>query len=641
MLFSRNNVFILSLILVFGFCIYFPGFSSGFILDDYPNIVSNKHLQIDSLDLSSISRATFSGNSGPLKRPVSMLSFAFNIYLTKLDPFFLKLTNVLIHLLNGVLIYVLTFSLLSACKNKIFSRETELNIGHLSILVSAAWLLHPINLTGVLYVVQRMTSLSALFTLLGLIFYIRGRVSQLNGQSGIFCLVLSIFPCALLSVLSKENGALIVLYIFVIELVVFEFQTNSKRDKNLIFFYHLVFIFIPMISVALFLLINQEWMLNNYKGREFSMVERIMTESRVLWHYLHMIITANIGKMSLSHDDIIISTELLSPITTLPSLISLVLLTGIAVFSRKRMPIASFGIIFFMVGHSMESTIFPLEIMFEHRNYLPSYGILLMLFYYLLKASYAIDKIIYGQLAACILIVFFSFNTYSRAGQWGDPLLFKFYEVENKPMSANANYQIAIFYAKALDSAPVQNRDDAYTKAEKYFQRSMELRASKIEARISLLILASSNKRRITEEWIINLGDHLENENISSTAIASLNALLECHKRNECIISDENILLIIRAVLNNHSLSGRNATIMYLNIGRYFGSKGYPANWVINMGKLAIERSPDNIDSRIFLAGVYLILGEMEHAREQIVNARTKDKYNVFKEDIDKLENKL
>jgi protein O-mannosyl-transferase len=641
MLFSRNNIFILGLILVLGLCIYFPGLSGGFILDDYPNIVSNKHLQIDSLDLSSISRATFSGNSGPLKRPISMLSFAFNIYLTKLDPFFLKLTNVLIHLLNGVLIYVLTFSLLSACKNKIFSRETEFNIGHLSILVSAVWLLHPINLTGVLYVVQRMTSLSALFTLLGLIFYIRGRVFQLDGQSGIFCLVLSIFPCALLSVLSKENGALVVLYIFIIELVVFRFQTYCKRDKHFVFLYHFVFVFIPVISTILFLFINQDWLLNYYNGRDFSLTERLMTESRVLWHYLYMILSANTGKMSISHDDIVISTDLLSPITTLLSLISLALLAGIAIYSRKRAPIATFGIMFFLVGHSMESTILPLEIVFEHRNYLPSYGILLILFYYLLKALSTFNKIIYGQIVAFILIGFFSFNTYLRAEQWGDPLLFRFYEVDRKPMSANANYEIAIFYAKALDSNLVKNRDDVYTKAEKYFQRSIELKASKIEARISLLILASSNKRRITEEWIINLGDYLENENISSTAIMSLNALLVCHKRTVCIISDENILLIIRAVLNNQSLSGRNATILYLDIGRYFGSMGYSEDLVIEMGELAIKESPDSIDSRIYLARVYLILGEMDHAREQITNARTMDKYNVFKEDIDKLENKL
>jgi protein O-mannosyl-transferase len=641
MLFSRNNVFVLGLILVFGFCVYFPGLSGGFILDDYPNIVSNKYLQMDNLDLPSISRATFSGNSGRLKRPVSMLSFAFNIYLTKLDPFYLKLTNVLIHLLNGVLIYVLTFTLLSACKNKINFKETEVNIGHLSILISAAWLLHPINLTGVLYVVQRMTSLSALFTLLGVIFYVKGRVCQLNRQSGVHYLVLSIFPCALLSVLSKENGALIVLYIFVIEFIFFEFQTFRNRDRNLVFFYHLAFIFIPVISAILFLFVNQDWILNNYSERGFSMVERVLTESRVLWHYLHMILTANIGNMSLNHDDIVISTELLSPITTLPSLISLVLVISIAIFARTRMPIISFGIIFFLVGHSMESTILPLEIAFEHRNYLPSYGIILILFYYLLKASNAINKIVYGQLVAIILIGFFSFNTYSRAEQWGDPLLFRFYEVEHKPMSAIANYEMAIFYAKTLDSGHVQDRDAAYSKAEKYFQRSLKLTASKIEARVSLLMLASSNRRQVTDKWFLNLGDYLENAKISSTAVASLNSLLQCQKREECIISDENILVIIRAILKNQSLSGRNGVIMYLDIGRYFGSKGYPVDLVIEMGEMAIEKSPNNIESRIYLAKVYLILGKLDDAREQLISARSIDKFNVFIRDINELENKL
>src|SRR5262245_41606476 len=92
----------LLLLLALGAAVYSPGLRGGFIFDDWPNIVQNTRLQADQLDLESVRAAAFSADSGMLKRPVSMLTFWANYYTSGLDPFYFKLTNLLIHLFNGV-----------------------------------------------------------------------------------------------------------------------------------------------------------------------------------------------------------------------------------------------------------------------------------------------------------------------------------------------------------------------------------------------------------------------------------------------------------------------------------------------------------------------------------------------------------
>ena len=82
----------------------------------------------------------------------------------------------------------------------------------------------------------------------------------------------------------------------------------------------------------------------------------------------------NLAEMGLHHDDFVISKTLLSPWTTLPAIAGLLALAVGALVLRKKHPLITFGIVFFFVAHALESTIIPLEIAFEHRNYLPSYN---------------------------------------------------------------------------------------------------------------------------------------------------------------------------------------------------------------------------------------------------------------------------
>ena len=143
----------------------------GFFFDDHPNIVLNPGVKLDSLSWESLRLAWSSGISGQFGRPVSQLSFALNHYFSGFSPYAFKLTNLVIHCLNGVLVYLLGYQLLDSLRQ----RQNLENVSLWAALVALAWMIHPIQLTSVLYAVQRMTSLSAFFLLIALILHISAR----------------------------------------------------------------------------------------------------------------------------------------------------------------------------------------------------------------------------------------------------------------------------------------------------------------------------------------------------------------------------------------------------------------------------------------------------------------------------------
>ena len=134
--------------------VYLPGLGGGFAFDDYHTIVDNPSLDIQTLSWDALLDAAMSGvGIGPLARPLAMLSFAANRSVAGLRPEAYKLTNLAIHALNALLI----FGLLRSWLPRLAPRAPTA----CAWLIAALWALHPINLTAVLYVVQRMTSLSA------------------------------------------------------------------------------------------------------------------------------------------------------------------------------------------------------------------------------------------------------------------------------------------------------------------------------------------------------------------------------------------------------------------------------------------------------------------------------------------------
>ena len=144
--------------------IYLPGLSGDYIFDDLPNLLNNKRLQLDTLDMESLQGAALSSGAGTLRRPISMASFALNRYFFGVSPYSYKTVNLIIHLLTGLSLYLLSRLLVKAYRTSHKSDLSDAAAAWLPVVVSGLWLVHPLNLTSVLYIVQRMTSLATLFT---------------------------------------------------------------------------------------------------------------------------------------------------------------------------------------------------------------------------------------------------------------------------------------------------------------------------------------------------------------------------------------------------------------------------------------------------------------------------------------------
>ena len=358
------------LILLLTYLIYLPGLSGPMILDDYP--------QLNPI-LENIGAGSWSGyllsESGVLGRPVAMVSFIFNAVVAGKDFWWWKFTNLAIHLVAGTLVFVLTARLLTVDDGRIHR-----NVHYLALLTAGFWLLHPLQVSTVLYTVQRMTQLSALFVFAGLLSYTLGRERQLAGRpygwTGLVLAFLVFFP---LAVFSKENGLLFPVLTCLLEVFFFGFK-GGRGARRLLAWCYALFLLIPGL-VAVYLLATHfdQLVLRGYETRNFTLYERVLTQFRVLVYYLYQIVAPQAGNLGFFHDDFPVSKGLLSPPSTLLSLGALVGVLAVGWRLRRFSKAAAFGIFFFFATHLLESTIFPLELMFEHRNYLALYGILLSL----------------------------------------------------------------------------------------------------------------------------------------------------------------------------------------------------------------------------------------------------------------------
>jgi hypothetical protein len=534
---------------------YLPGLTGHFIFDDGVNIRMNPGLRIDSLDLSSLWQAASSGSAGPLKRPISTVSFALDYYVSGMDAYYFKLTNLGVHLVNGVLVFLLARLLLNL-HLRIRGTTDENAAAWIALAVAAVWLLHPFNLTSVLYVVQRMTSLAALFTLAGLVLYLSGRKNLLDGKrSGFVAIGAAIFVFTPLAALCKESGLLLPLLILVTEATLLRWNAPDRGTRRMLAALVGLSVALPQLLGMLYVLNKSGSVLGGYAIRDFSLTERLMTEARVLWFYLHMIVLPSMSEMGLHHDDILVSRSLFSPWTTLPSIAGLLLLAVGAFVLRNRQPMITFGIAFFFVGHAMESTIFPLEIAFEHRNYLPMFGILLPLAYYTLNPRLHPSSVRVRRVAFLMLLALFAVLTATRAQQWGDTLRMRMLEVERHPRSVRANTDLADLY----DHLPPTSQEDAidlYNKAVFHYRQATENAPSSIAGVMGMLAVNAERGLPLDEAMLAELERRLATVPFGPPNMNTLIGAVRDFGSGNLVVNAEIVERIYRAALSNPRLAG-------------------------------------------------------------------------------------
>ncbi len=620
---------------------YWPGLSGQFLFDDLPNIVDNPDLRMERLDLQALRNAMLSGHAGPLGRPVSMLSFALDRYVLGLDPAAFKAVNLAVHLCSGLGLFVLTRLLLGAWRRQNALRVTEDQVYWAGLFVAAAWLVHPFNLSAVLYVVQRMTLLAALFVIWALVLYAHGRSRLIDGgRAGWMWLAGGMAVLTPLAALSKENGALVPLYALLIELLVFRFK-GRRADRNWLIALFAATVALPAAAAFAFLVTHPEWLQVRYGIRDFTPLERLLTEARVLWYYVLMSFTPNPGSMGLYHDNWTVSGGLLAPLSTLPSVAGVLALPVAALLLARRYPMAAFGLLFYLAGHSLESTIIPLELVFDHRNYLPLYGLLLLV----LQAGLLLDSESAARIRpylATALVALLAASTAVRADYWGDPLRHALIEVSHNPNSPRANHQAGVAYSTlAFRVDDPDLRAELFTKATEHFRLTTTLDENATPGLFAMIMTASRKGDSVDRETVEELTHRLSTAPMRASSVNNLRALIECRATQRCTVGEEVMNRIITATLQNDTLVGRPRAMAAVASANYLLNQSGNVEDSLRLVYYALSLDPDNTPLRLNLAEVLLSLNQHSLARDQLAAAERRDPWGLYSADIRRLRSKL
>ena len=350
------------------FLVYLNSLEASWHLDDYKNILQDSRIHLTDVDVTTIIDYLKSFQLvGRDARPLSRLTFAINWYWGRGDPYGYHLVNIVVHILTSVFLFNTILSILRTPNSRIISSDR--NNYFISLLATLLWAINPIQTQAITYIVQRMAALAAMFYILAMYFYLRARTSDHSAKRNLF--FCSCFLSAGCAFASKENTATLPLALLLVEFLFF--QDLGRRKVRTIFW--TVTIAAGLVAAGLGVLIflkgDVKEMLN-YNFRYFSPLERLMTEPRVVLYYLSQIFYPVPTRLSIEHD-FAVSTSLFTPWTTLPSITLVFSLIGIGLYNIKKRPLFAFAVLFFFLNHVIESSIIGLELVFEHRNYLPSF----------------------------------------------------------------------------------------------------------------------------------------------------------------------------------------------------------------------------------------------------------------------------
>jgi tetratricopeptide (TPR) repeat protein len=391
---------------------YLNALTGPFIYDDLPNIVDNKSIHITELDGASLLSAGF---SSPLpRRSFSYITFAINHYFHGLDTFGYHLVNVVIHALNSILVLFIGRALLCGVEPPSGLRSRILVSSALAACVFAT---HPIQVQSVAYIVQRMTLLATFFVLSSFALYVAS--VGLTGFRKWVCVLTSAVLWTF-AVASKEIAITLPALIFLHKWLIQERGTFAWIRGHL----PLAGILLSVTTLAYIMLNGLEEipsLAQMYSNRPFTLQERLLTESRVVVHYLSLIVLPTPDRLNLIHT-FPLSRSLLVPISTLVSSIFLAALVVGALLVRRRAPLLSFGLLWFFINLLLESTIIALDIAYEHRLYLPLAGLAWIVGY--VSFSYATEVSRATALGAPLfLVALLGTGSYLRSEVWTDELV--------------------------------------------------------------------------------------------------------------------------------------------------------------------------------------------------------------------------
>lgn len=415
--------------------VFWPGIHGPFLFDDIPNLKNLEELN-GHPGWRSIGSylALFQGVPG---RPLSALSFVINDASWPSEPLGFKLTNLWIHLLNGVLVFGLARTIAHAFSDGAESARNDA----IALACAAVWLLNPIQVSAVFLTVQRMAELAGTFMFSALWAYLAVALRARTAWHALLALAL-LGIGSVLALLCKENGILTPLLALVLHATLLRpALAKLPAPASWTLRYGV------LAAVALLVLaFAWEWSsLTSFASRDYTMWERVMTQGRALMHYLSLIAMPHMASSALYNDDFAVSRALFDPMTTLPALLAVASTLVAAMFLRRRAPLFAFAVLWFFGAHATESTVFPLEMYFEHRNYVPLFGPAIALAAAVCRTQGDLRRPLLAGFLAWLLLA--AGITRMQAQVWGnEALLATVWHVEH-PGSLRAQQQYASYLA--------------------------------------------------------------------------------------------------------------------------------------------------------------------------------------------------
>lgn len=614
--------------------IYIPGLYGDFEFDDGVNILDNSAIKVETLSLDRVLTAALSGKSGPLGRSISMLSFASNYYFTEFEPFFFKLTNVFIHIFAGFSVYMFINQLTLALDKSADNPGKRRHASVVALTTAGIWLVHPLNVTSVLYVVQRMTSLAALFTFLALALYIYGRRQTVDGKysRGILLILLALGPVTALAALSKESGALAPYLILCVELIVFQFASNHKPTRLLLIGLFSAIVFFPMLVGALNFDRLALYVTNGYMQREFSLTDRLLTQPQVLVFYLRLLLLPVASSMGIYHDDFAISSSLTQTPSTLLSAGAILVLFAVGILAIRKMPALAVGILWFFIGHSIESTFIPLEMVHEHRNYLPIVGPIFATAYYFWRVDFNVVAVRAKWCIVAATLAVFSAVTYERSVEWSNLVDHAAIEVNNHPNSDRANYSMGRIYGMLYNN---EKKTELAELSDHYLALAQASGGSSIYPITARLQLAYKARVSPAPGLVEAAAKRLQYGRPWEANMVALNSLVNCQMTQYCRLADADIATLLLAVLANSSASTKMKGTAHSLLGGYYAIKLENIELGLPHIKAAVDAEPDRIEYRLDLMRLYEVQGNLVAAGEELKAARTFDKWGLQKLRLD------
>jgi len=595
--------------LIFTAAVYWPGLYGGFLFDDYPNIVDNHALQIKTVSIPDLAGAALSSPSSEFKRPLASLSFAANYLLTGLDPYWMKLTNLVIHLINGVLVYALALALIFVAQRNTSGPEDR-DPRWIALLIATGWMLLPINLTGVLYVVQRMESLANVFVLLGLIGYVAARRRMLDGRRGLAAAAASLVLATAVGLLAKETAVMTPLYAALIEWSLFRARkADGHRDAGILGLFIIVLV-IPLI-------VGLTWELPHvlnagaWETRDFTLPQRLLSEARIVADYIRWTLLPTPHALSFYHDDYRVSTGWLTPWTTLPCVLILAGLAVLVAGLRKRAPLVALGLALFFGAQLLTATVLPLELVYEHRNYFPSFGLLLALVPLLAATAQRLPMPVARGVLLGGLMLLWTAETAATAYAWGQPLRLARTLAERAPQSPRAQYALGRTDIILSDYDP---KSPFTVAAYAPLERAMRLPNASILPEQALIMMNSRMHLPLKNAWWNSMIAKLKAHKPGVQDQSSLSSLTKCAINKDCDLPEQRMVDAFLAALSHPNPNAR----LLASYGDYAWNVMHDNALAMRLARGAVKAAPHVAAYHITLARMLIAQGQPAAAQQQI-----------------------